>query len=82
MVVNSARPDAETIQRYKKEGAELVRHDAGLKKLGLRIAEADLIEDAPATQVLWEKQDFLRHHPDKLGDALCRLYANMELYGP
>ena len=46
----------------------------------MRVVEADLLEDLKTGRVLWEKQDFLRHHPDKLGDALCRLYSRMEVH--
>ena len=27
--------------------------------------------------MLWDKQDWLRHDPDKLGDAVCRVYAGL-----
>ena len=36
----------------------------------------DLVEDLDGGRVLWEKQDLLRHHPDKLADAVCRIYAD------
>ncbi len=80
MLINSAVPDAETIGRYESEGAQLVEADPALEELDVRVARADLIEDIDPNRVLWEKADLLRHHPDKLGDALCRLYADVELY--
>ena len=82
VLVNSTLPDEKIMERYRKEGAELVAADAGIEKLRVKVAATDLMEDIAAARVLWEKQDLLRHHPDKLADAICRLYGKMELYKP
>ena len=37
----------------------------GLDDRYLEIVEADMVEDFDGRRVLWEKQDLLRHHPDK-----------------
>ena len=79
MLVNSGRPDQETVERYGRQGAELVMPCRGGEELRVRTAESDLVEDVDPKRLLWEKQDLLRHDPDKLGDAICRLYGNIEL---
>ena len=81
MLMNSAVPDDAALERYRQEGAEVVAEDPGLADLNVRILRTDLVEDIDPERVLWEKKNLLRHHPDKLGDALCRLYADVELYG-
>jgi len=78
MLVNSARPGREMIKKYEEEGAELVKATAELAKLGAKVVETDLCEESSdEPRVLWEKQDLLRHHPEKLGDAICRLYTGL-----
>ena len=81
MLLNSRLPGPDAVRRYRAEGAEAVGEDAGLESLGVRVVRADLVEDADPSRVLWEKQDLLRHHPDKLADAVCRIYADMALNG-
>jgi uncharacterized cofD-like protein len=79
MLLNRRRPGADILRRYEQEGARLLEPDKDLETLEVRTVAADLIEDLDGPRVLWEKQDLLRHDPDKLGDALCRLYAGMEM---
>jgi len=82
MLVNCASPEPAVLERYRQEGAELVRIDEGLEGLGVRVAIGDFLEEVHAPRVLWEKQYLQRHHPDKLVDAICRLYGGMELFRP
>ncbi len=74
---NSHRLPEQIVERYRKVGAESVPVDGGLKDFGLQIAEADLVEDLDGSRVLWEKQDLLRHQPDKLADTICRIYVGL-----
>ena len=74
---NSQRLPEQMVERYRKGGAESVPVDEGLKDFGPQIAEADLVEDLDGTRVLWEKQDLLRHQPDKLADTICRVYVGL-----
>jgi len=80
VVVNSGMPPASLVEKYRGEGADVVRIDAGLEKLGVPFSKVNLLEQLAARRVPWEKQDLLRHHPDKLGDTLLRMYAGMELH--
>jgi len=80
VLVNSSVPRQEVMESYYREGAQLVETDPGLHELGVPVYEADLVEEPDGKRVLWEKQDFLRHHPDKVADAICRLFAGMEIY--
>jgi len=77
VLVNSRFPDASILERYRREGAEPVVPTDDLGGLGPEVVTADLIEDIAGARVLWEKQDLLRHHPDKLADAVCRVYAGL-----
>ena len=80
VLLNSTVPPPAIAQRYRDEGAELLTVDEGFRGLDVRVVPADLAENLDAPRVLWEKQDLLRHHPDKLGDTICRLYGDMDLY--
>jgi len=80
-VFNSEIPESAILDRYRADGADIVTAGAAARELGVRIVEANLIEDLEEKRVLWEKQDLLRHHPDKLADAVCRLYVGLPLEG-
>jgi hypothetical protein len=73
---NAHCPDEAIMARYRAEGAEMVIPNGGLDKLGVKIVTDDLVEDLDSRRVLWEKQDLLRHHPDRLADAICRIYCD------
>jgi uncharacterized cofD-like protein len=75
-VVNSHIPSEQIMQAYRAEGADIVDQDAPMEGLGVPIVQADLVENLDGQRVLWEKQDLLRHHPDHLADAVCRIYGD------
>jgi len=81
-LVNTQRPSDQIMERYRAEGAGFVEPDDGLDGLNVPIVKAHLAEDLDITRVLWEKQDLLRHHPDKLADAICRVYADLSPASP
>ena len=72
VVVNKGRPADSVLARYASEGAELVRADPALYQLGPEIVEASLIEDGAQSRITWEKQDLLRHNPQKVAAILIR----------
>jgi uncharacterized cofD-like protein len=78
---NSRFPPEQTMERYRRETAQTVEADSGLAAYRVHVVKADLVEEFDGTRVLWEKQDLLRHHPDKLADAICRIYAGLPPYG-
>ena len=39
----------------------------------------DLIENIDQKRILWEKQDLIRHDPEKLADSICRIYTQLSL---
>ncbi len=81
VLVNNYLPRKEILEKYEKEGAHVLRLDntSELKKLNAKVVAADLVEDLDQPRVLWEKQDLLRHDPDRLADSICRIYAGIPL---
>ncbi len=76
-LINVQFPGDGLLERYRSEGADIVAPEPALRELGVQVVEAGLVEDLDQKRVLWEKQDLLRHHPDKLADAVCRIYAGL-----
>jgi len=68
VIMNSTRPPATMMKRYEQDGAELVRADeySGRVESICR----DVMEDVKDKRILWEKQDLIRHNPDKLARVL------------
>ena len=79
VIVNNNIPRKDILDKYQKEGAEVVLMDEGVYSLNVNVKKADLVEDLNQKRVFWEKQDMLRHDPDKLADSICRVYANLPL---
>ena len=74
VLVNNKVPPPEVLEAYARAGAELVKVDEELYHLGVQVIEADLLEKLKGgTRVLWEKQDLLRHDPDKLARLIIGL---------
>ncbi|MEF8788186.1 MAG: uridine diphosphate-N-acetylglucosamine-binding protein YvcK [Planctomycetota bacterium] len=78
MLLNRTRPEEDIMERYRQDGAEFIEPGPGAEELSVDLHYTDLIEDLDAPRILWEKQDLLRHHPDKLADSVCREVAGME----
>ncbi|MBS1259619.1 MAG: Gluconeogenesis factor [Candidatus Scalindua arabica] len=76
VLVNDNFPREEIIEKYRKEGADIVALDENLEKNNVAIEVTDLIENIEQKRVLWEKQDLIRHDPEKLADSICRVYAH------
>ncbi len=76
---NSQFPSEDILERYRREGAAPVVPGPDLDEGAVQVLTANLVEDLDKKRVLWEKQDLLRHHPDKLADAVCRIYAGLPL---
>ena len=79
VIVNNNIPRKDILDKYQKEGAAVVLMDEGVYNLNVNVKKSDLVEDFNQKRVLWEKQDLLRHDPDKLADSICRVYANLPL---
>ncbi len=75
VLVNNNFPREEIIEKYRKEDADIVALDEDLEKNNVAIEVTDLIENIEQKRVLWEKQDLIRHDPEKLADSICRVYA-------
>ena len=77
VVINKTLPPENAMRRYHADHADLVVADPDLHSLGPLVREADLLENLGVERVLWDKKDWLRHDPDRLGDELCRAYAGL-----
>ncbi len=75
VLVNNKVPPPEVLEAYARAGAELVKVDEDLHRLGVQVVEADLLEklEGGSRRVLWEKQDLLRHDPAKLARIIIGL---------
>ncbi len=80
VLVNDNLPRKDMLEKYEEEGALVVRLDAETNSLQVKTVETDLVENLDKVRVLWEKQDLLRHDPDKLADAICRVYAGIPVH--
>jgi uncharacterized cofD-like protein len=71
VIVNTKMPSNSILKRYLEEGQEPVIPDiAKIAKEGFNVFAEDLIGD---------KEDFVRHDPDRLADLLMRVYYNYAL---
>jgi uncharacterized cofD-like protein len=68
VVFNSMEPPPVIMERYEKDGAQLVRPEAYSGKV--KAICADVMENLTEKRALWEKQDLIRHDPDKLARVL------------
>ena len=73
VLVNNRVPSPQVFQRYEAAGARLLVADNDLRNLGPQVIEADLCENVDPTRVLWEKEDLLRHDPEKLAKIIMEL---------
>jgi 2-phospho-L-lactate transferase/gluconeogenesis factor (CofD/UPF0052 family) len=73
VLVNSNIPPEDVMDRYREEGAALVRIDEGVANHSVQIILDDLVEDLDQQRILWEKQDLLRHDPEKLAELIWNL---------
>ena len=73
VLCNSNVPPESLLDRYREEGADLVRVDADISHHRVQIILDDLVENLDQRRILWEKQDFLRHDPDKLAELIWSL---------
>jgi uncharacterized cofD-like protein len=70
-VVNSADIPEELKERYRKDGAELVRADwEQLWKEGIRVIESDLVS---------VRNNLVRHNPEKLAEIIVEIVAEAVL---
>lgn len=73
VLINNTIPPKEMLERYEAAGAQLVVPDNDIRRLGPQIIEHDLVEEIDGSRVLWEKQDLLRHDPEKLARIIVEL---------
>ncbi len=75
VILNNKMPKKDILLRYEKEGSFLVENDIDeIEKLGPRVLVDSLIYDDKRDDV-WNRQDYLRHHPDKLARVVLKAIA-------
>jgi uncharacterized cofD-like protein len=79
VLVNNKFPNDDILEKYRREGAEIIATDEDLTKINVEVEVTDLIENIEQKRILWEKQDLIRHDPEKLADSICRIYAQLSL---
>ena len=79
VLVNNNFPNDDILEKYRSEGAEIIVIDKDLAKTNVKAKVTDLIENIEQKRVLWEKQDLIRHDPEKLADSICRIYTQLSL---
>ena len=79
VLVNNNFPNDDILEKYRSEGAEIIAIDKDLAKTNVKAEVTDLIENIEQKRVLWEKQDLIRHDPEKLADSICRIYTQLSL---
>ncbi|HDY66204.1 MAG: uridine diphosphate-N-acetylglucosamine-binding protein YvcK [Candidatus Scalindua sediminis] len=79
VLVNDNFPNDDILEKYRSEGAEIIAIDEDLTKINVEVEVTDLIENIEQKRILWEKQDLIRHDPEKLADSICRIYAQLSL---
>ena len=77
VLVNNNFPREELMEKYREGGSEIVDIDTYLEKTNVKVETTDLIENIEQKRILWEKQDLIRHDPEKLADSICRVYAQV-----
>jgi len=73
VLVNSNVPPEALLDRYREEGAELVRIDDKISEHRVQMIFDDLVENLDHRRILWEKHDLLRHDPEKLAELIWDL---------
>ena len=73
VLANSNLPPAPLLERYRDEGADLVRVDDKIASHRVQVILDDLVENLDHKRILWEKQDLLRHDPEKLAELIWNL---------
>ncbi len=74
VLVNSQMPPENLLEKYRKAGAEIVRIDEEkIKNKKIKLIKENLIENVGERRQLWEKEDLLRHDPDRLAHALLKI---------
>lgn len=73
VVINDSRPPDAILRRYEEGGAQFVQPEGYSGRVTPLCR--DVMEDIEGKRILWEKQDLIRHHPDKLARVLVETLA-------
>ncbi|MCP5005544.1 MAG: uridine diphosphate-N-acetylglucosamine-binding protein YvcK [Planctomycetes bacterium] len=76
VLINNNIPNDSVLVKYRKEGADIITIDKDLATINVDVETEDLIENIDLDRILWEKQDLIRHDPDKLANSICKLYSS------
>ncbi|NQT84119.1 uridine diphosphate-N-acetylglucosamine-binding protein YvcK, partial [bacterium] len=68
VIINNSQPPPAILRRYEEDGAGFVRPEGYFGPV--KPIYEDVMEDIEGKRILWEKQDLIRHNPDKLAKVL------------
>ena len=78
-LVNDDPPPDELLRHYAAQGLDLLDPTPAeldrIRSLGVTAVSAPLIDKWSGPRELWNKLDTIRHHPDRVADALVKLAA-------
>lgn len=76
-LVNDGRPSADLLAHYGAQGLELLepteREIEAIRALGVTPVLMPVVDTWSGPRELWQKQDTIRHDPDRVADALMAL---------
>jgi hypothetical protein len=74
-LVNTGVPEAHVVERHRRDGLFLLGLSAEeLRKIGdlrVQVVAGNLIEAGSEQRLLWNKQDAIRHDPQRVGMELA-----------
>ena len=74
VILNSRKPPADVLKRYNSQGSFFLECDEQVvRRLGVKVISADLIEKEFKEDFEWNKADYIRHDPEKLSNLLISL---------
>lgn len=72
-IINKGKPSKELMKSYEKDGSYFVEPDPeAIRTMGIDVIEDDLILRGREKKELWQKQDYLRHDPEKVARILVK----------
>jgi uncharacterized cofD-like protein len=81
VLVNSSKPAAKILKRYKEDGEAMIADDLGKKEDGRVVAREDILSTNAVEKEKGDtlKRSFIRHDPQKLATELYNIFRKWDL---